>query len=238
MTLLSYVLLGFAPGLLWLWYFRRQDDLEPEPRLLVLRVFLLGCAGAGLVLFLRPFYEWIVPHHPEWQRVVVDAFVATAFVEELAKVLAFVLGAYFHDEMDEPLDGIVYGIAAALGFASVENVVYIHLYDTPWVVLPRAFTSTLGHVAFTGSIGFFFGLARFSSRGHAYFLMILGFSLGVFFHGAYDAFLFLRAGPKVLALLLVLPLVLGLLAIKIRWTRALSPLYHVVRKKGGAKKEG
>ena len=227
MTTLQYVLMGLAPGLFWLWYFRRKDDLEPEPRLMVLRVFLLGCASAFLVLFLRPMYGGLVPDTAGWYREVVDAFVVTALFEELAKVAAFLAGAYFHSELDEPLDGIIYGIAAALGFASVENVVYLFVMEDASVVVLRAFTATLGHVAFTGSIGFFFGLAKFSPPTKRPFLMAAGLGIGILFHGAYDVFLFIEGNTRFLSLLFVLPLTLVLLGLKIRWTRALSPMYHM-----------
>ncbi len=227
MTTLQYVLMGFAPGLFWLWYFRRKDDLEPEPKLLVLRVFLLGCLSAFLVLFLRPTYGGLVPDATGWQREVVDAFVVTALFEELAKVAAFLVGAYFHSELDEPLDGIIYGIAAALGFASVENVVYLFRMEDASVVVVRAFTATLGHVAFTGSIGFFFGLAKFTRPARRCVLMIAGLGIGILFHGAYDVFLFMEGETRFLSLLFVLPLTLILLGLKIRWTRTLSPMYHL-----------
>jgi RsiW-degrading membrane proteinase PrsW (M82 family) len=227
MVTLQYILMGFAPGLFWLWYFRRKDDLEPEPRAMLLRVFALGCVAALIVLLLRPAYEVILPTSSTAWRVLIDAFIVTALFEELAKLLAFLAGAYFHHEFDEPLDGVIYGIAAALGFASVENVVYLFLRDDPSLVVLRAFTATLGHVAFTGSIGFFFGLAKFSEGVFRQTrLMLIGLGIGVLFHGAYDVFLFMGGGPQILSLAFVLPLVLVVLGLKIRWSRSLSPIYH------------
>jgi len=228
MQALQYALVGLAPGLFWLWYFRRKDDLEPEPRTMLLRVFAFGTVAAGLVMLLRPWYEPLVPAAPRAARLVVDAFVVTGLFEELAKTGAFLAGAYFHRELDEPLDGIIYGIAAALGFASIENVVYLIQLGDARVVVLRAFTATLGHVAFTGSIGFFFGLAKFARPGRRPGLIATGLAVGALFHGAYDVFLFMAGTVRYLSLLFVLPLALLLLGLKIRWTRALSPRYHPV----------
>jgi len=232
MQMLAYVLVGFAPGLFWLWFFHRKDDLEPEPRSLVLRVFALGAGSALAVLALRPHYgpllldDLLASERPA-VRAAVDAFVVTAGFEELLKTAAFLLGAYWHRELDEPLDGIVYGIAAALGFASVENAIYVIRADDASVAVLRAFTATLGHVAFTGSIGFFFGLAKFDPRaGRRLLLRATGLAAGVFFHGLYDHFLFLGGGERWISLVCVLPLLLVLLARKIRWTRALSLRFH------------
>jgi len=226
MVTLQYILMGFAPGLFWLWYFRRKDDLEPEPRVLLLRVFGLGCVAALIVLLLRPYYEVILPASPRDLRIILDAFVVTALFEELAKLVALLAGIYFHHELDEPLDGIIYGIAAALGFASVENVLYLIVHDDPSLVVLRAFTATLGHVAFTGSIGFFFGLAKFAEGSRRVWLIAIGLAIGVFFHGAYDVFLFRGGGLQILSLVFVLPLILLVLGLKIRWSRSLSPMYH------------
>ena len=49
MSILQYLVIGFAPGVFWLWFFHRKDDLEPEPRWAVLRVFALGVMSALLV---------------------------------------------------------------------------------------------------------------------------------------------------------------------------------------------
>jgi RsiW-degrading membrane proteinase PrsW (M82 family) len=224
---LQYLLLGFAPGIFWLWWFQRKDDLEPEPRSLVLRVFALGCGSALLVLLVRPLIEPALLPDGGWWRDVVDAFVVTGATEELAKLAAFFLGAFFHRELDEPLDGIVYGVAAGLGFASVENVVYLIQLDDAKIVVLRAFTATLGHVAFTGSMGFFFGLAKLSrGAGRAALLMLAGLTLAVLFHGLYDVFLFRGGSLAFLSLLGGLPLLQVLIGLKIRWARARSARYH------------
>ena len=227
----TYLLAGFAPGLFWLWWIRRKDDLEPEPRGLVLRVFTLGFVSALGVFLLRPTYglwlEDLVGGEPRWLRESFDAFVITGAGEELAKVLAFAIGAFYHHELDEPLDGIVYGVAAALGFASFENIVFLARYEDLSVIFYRGFTSTLGHVAFTGSIGFFFGRAKFAgARGRRWSLMAIGLLVGITLHGAYDLFLFLPSLPDTAALLVVLPLCLVLIGLKIRWARGQSPHYH------------
>jgi RsiW-degrading membrane proteinase PrsW (M82 family) len=228
MQILQYVLLGFAPGVFWLWWFHRKDDLEPEPRARVLLVFGLGCASTVLVILSRPVAAQILPAEPGWARDLVDAFVVTGFMEELAKLLAFLAGAFFHRELDEPLDGIVYGVAAGLGFASVENVLYLlHSDEVAKLIVARGFTATLGHVAFTGSMGFFFGLAKFSRGGRALLLAVTGIVVAMLFHGLYDLFLF-REGRIIhlVSLLFVLPLIMVAIGLKIRWARARSHRYH------------
>ena len=226
LTLLPYTLLGFAPGLFWLWFFRRKDDLEPEPKLAVLRVFVLGCLSTGLILLVRPLLESALFPPDSSPSPFVDAYVVTALPEELAKLLALFLGAFLWREFDEPLDGIVYGVAAGLGFASVENVLYLIQTGNPWVVVLRGFTATLGHVAFSGLLGWFLARARFSAGPRRYLHPFTGLLVAVVLHGTYNLFLTLGNGPGLLSLLVVLPFGLVFLGLKIRTGRARSRLYH------------
>ena len=228
MTFLGYLLMGFAPGLFWLWFFRRKDDLEPEPRWRLVMVFLLGCGSALVLLTLLPYLNPLLrPGHPGVLRDLVEVFILIALLEEGGKLLAFYLGAWRSKDLDEPLDGIIYGIAAALGFASVENVIYLIATGDPAVVVYRSCTATLGHVVFTGTMGFFFGLARFRRQPQRFLLMAVGFLLAVSLHGLYDFLLLTAYGELSLwAILGLLPLLLLILGLKIRWSRAKSASYH------------
>lgn len=225
MDLLSCVL-GFAPGLFWLWFLRRKDDLEPEPKRLVLAVFLAGCGSAAIVLALRPTLEQFIPVGPAALADFVDAFAVTALVEELVKFAAFFAVAFWHRQLNEPLDGIIYGSAAGLGFASVENVLYVQLTEDPSLLLARTFTATLAHAACSGMLGFCVGMTRMRRRLRRRWLIAWGLGVAVLLHGTYDYFLL---GPRSLAwiaLLGALPMMAVLLGLKIRWARARSPGYH------------
>jgi protease PrsW len=227
MEILAYTVMGFAPGLFWLWYFRRKDDLEPEPRSSLVRVFLLGCASTLLVFAFHRVAGPVPDTWSGWTRDVIDVFVFTSLVEESAKLAAFFFGAYLWREFDEPLDGIIYGIAAALGFASVENVLYLVWTHDPYLVVQRAFTATLAHVVATGTLGFFFGVARFRGGLQRAGLMGMGLALAVAYHGLYDFFLLPDVGGYGFASALgLIPLGLLILGLKIRWARKRSPDYH------------
>src|SRR5262245_6916775 len=119
---LSSWLCGFVPGLAWLWVLYRKDAREPEPLHLVLGTYALGALAALLWVRVRTGIDvrWDPSRWPA-----VDAAV-TACGEELCKCLAF-LPAFLHRENDEPLDGVVYGSAAALGFASLESTLFVQL---------------------------------------------------------------------------------------------------------------
>jgi len=219
----STILAGFAPSLFWLWLVHRRDDHEREPILLVLAAMVLGSGSAMLVLWLRPWLEttWGLDR-------AVDAFLVTALAEEIAKT-TFVLPILLMREVDEPLDGIVYGVAAALGFAGVENTLWADASHQLEVVLHRACTSTLLHAGCTGSIGFAIvccKLRAFVPSFRARALLLLLPVSAVLLHGAYDWCLIADAPQVRLALMVVLPLTLALLWVKMSWARARSESYH------------
>lgn len=219
-------MIAFAPGLFWLWFLRRKDDLDPEPLWLVALVFVAGCAVALGIAQLRPTLQgWLEDLPARWLPWM-DAFVVTALVEESAKLLPLLLVCRTR-WFDEPLDGIIYGTAIGLGFASLENFWYLKLTGDNSIAVQRGFTAVLGHVAFTGSMGFFVGLARFSTPVAAGLLVCTGLLMATLFHGLYD---FLLMGESrvsgLLSLLALLPLLLMLLAWKIQWARSRSPAYH------------
>ena len=176
--------LGLAPGLLWLAFFRRKDRNEPEPYGHLLLAFALGIASAFVVLWVRPRFEVLLPHAPSVTRSALDSFAVTALVEEAIKLCAVLPLFFFAREWDEPLDGIVYGAAVALGFASVENAFYLASTGEMSIVLARAFTATLLHVSCTGGVAFVLGTARLRRCTRAW--AALAFAVVVAAHGTYD----------------------------------------------------
>lgn len=150
----SDVLIAFLPAAAWLWYVRREDVREPEPRLLVLFALVLGCGAANVIAVIRPRIEHLVPSMPGTSMPgirgeILDAFVVTALPEEIVKLAAVCLACLWSREWNEPMDGIVYGVAAGLGFASLENVYFLTATGEPMLVISRAFTANLAHAAFS-----------------------------------------------------------------------------------------
>jgi len=214
------LVLGFVPAITWLWLFWRKDRWEREPKRLVLRIFLLGAVMAGPIFLL----ERELPLPP---TVFGEFFLRVALVEELFKAIPVLFVALRSREFDEPMDGVIYGAAAALGFAGAENAVYALQAGTASALL-RAFTSTFMHVGLTGMVGYAIGLARF---GRAYRSVVAFSTLlaAVAIHGGYNFFLALGSLPEAPdwiargAILLLIPAMLVLLAQAMRQAAALSP---------------
>ena len=217
--------LGLAPGALWLWFLWTKDDHEPEPPLAVLGVFALGCASAFATLSLRPWLEPLIPWEPEWWMHAFDAFVVTAGVEEFLKISACAVFLTWHREVDEPLDGLLYGAAAGLGFASFENALYVLRTSEASLALMRGFTATLVHATCTGLIGLALVSARLCGK-HTLRWVLGALGLAIALHGTYDYFLIRDDGRAWVSLLAALPLMTVMLSVKTRWARAKSAAFH------------
>lgn len=218
----SDLIVGLIPGLAWLYFIHRKDDCEPEPWHLVFAAFLMGGGAALATNAFRPGIEFAVLTRVDQQfHHIADAVLITSLPEELFKCLALLIGAFWSKEWNEPLDGIVYASAVALGFASVENSFYLALEDDVRILVMRAFTSTLAHLAFSAALGFLISLATHRSPWIRIGLAILGFLTAWFVHALYDlALSYSRIAPYALAI--GLPLLLLVLALQIRWARARS----------------
>lgn len=177
-----------TPSLLMMWYFHKRD-VFPEPGKVLWATFGLGVLTVIPVLLVALPATFLVAALPApGLRALGAAFLTAAIPEELFKYLVLILYAARHREFDEPMDGIVYGVAASLGFATLENVLYV-ADGGLYVALLRAVSAVPGH-AFLGAImGYFVGQARFATIGR-HRLMALGLIVPILCHGLYDFPLF------------------------------------------------
>ena len=188
MSALGILLIALAPGLFWLWFFARLDRIRPSSRRWIALTFLFGMAStipAGIANYL------LIPEDPfssnaTLASVSFSMFAIVGPVEETSKFLAIRLAVYRSLHFEEPMDGLVYGAAASLGFASLENLLYVLSYG-PEVMLVRAPFSTLAHLVFGSVWGCGLGLRR---RGYG--LWVVGATLvgAAILHGVFNTLLF------------------------------------------------
>ena len=122
--------------------------------------------------------------------IIISSYLGVALVEELSKFLVIRYYCFPLRSFDEPLDGIVYAVLVAMGFATIENVFYAYKYGMS-VAFVRMFTSVPAHATFAIIMGYFIGKARFdfTNKKKLIFKSILGATIA---HGTYDSFLFLN----------------------------------------------
>ena len=209
LSFLAILLLGFAPGIFWLWFFYRKDKLEPEPKSLVARTFFWGMVVALPVAIVE---VWVADPLRVLGAGILDANVllvvlAAPIIEEYGKFFVVRRTMYDHPEFDEPMDGIVYAAAAALGFASVENVVYLsNAFFSPGamvegaeavspvsallsVFVVRALLSVPGHALFSSIWGYALGWAKFPGARSVRGVVLKGLLLAMFLHAVFNGLL-------------------------------------------------
>jgi RsiW-degrading membrane proteinase PrsW (M82 family) len=212
-------LLPFALSFAWLFFVRRFDRARPEPMWLVTATFALG----GLAVVPAAIAEiacatstpWLDPSvmtfgGQAWALpITIVAFtVVVGFSEEGAKFLGAWSLAWHRREFDEPVDGIVYGCAAALGFAAVENVKYFAMGRMSGVVIAlRAFMTVPAHMFFGAIWGYAMGQRLVSRKASVPAFL----ALAALAHGAFDATLS-TDGMQLAATLLVLALAVAFVA--------------------------
>jgi RsiW-degrading membrane proteinase PrsW (M82 family) len=121
------VVMALVPAFLWLTFFYRQDRLEPEPKSMVLRVFILGgllAAAIGIPLVDNVFHisTWLFSGF--WVNIL-GAILVIGFSQEFLKYAAVRFSIYASSEFDEHTDGIIYATSAGLGFATVLNISFV-----------------------------------------------------------------------------------------------------------------
>lgn len=116
------------------------------------------------------------------------SFVSSAGVEEAVKFLFLVLLIWRNGNFNEPLDGIVYGVFISLGFAWMENMVYVThpVMGGIGTAISRAVLSVPGHALFGVQMGYYLGLAKFYGERKN---IVLAFLVPYFVHGMYNYFL-------------------------------------------------
>jgi RsiW-degrading membrane proteinase PrsW (M82 family) len=191
------VAVGAAPSLFLLVFFYLKDRYEPEPRGHVALAFAKGAlailpswlAAKGLELSVGKL--WLALGGV-WARLFEAAVMAGA-VEEGSKWVIFLSLVYWWEEFDEPLDGVVYGVALALGFATVENILCV-VRDGLGVGFLRAIFAVPAHALFGAAMGFYMGRAKLGrgrygstvTRGQRAMYLALAFLVPFGFHSAYD----------------------------------------------------
>lgn len=215
---LAATLAGALPALLAMWWVDRHDRARPEPVRLRRRAAIFGMLSAvpaiGLGFALSAVTPRVLFAGNTVESAAFRAFVGAALCEEVCKFIAMYLAVWKKAEFDERMDGLVYASRAGLGFALVENMLYmLGQQDAKaalitWVM--RALLSVPGHLMWSGICGALAARRRFDHKGTG---LAGGLFWAVLLHGLYDFALFAiaplqaqGAGNAVVALLAVPPL--------------------------------
>lgn len=224
MAILGYAALALAPGLFWLWFFVRGRAYRPRPRRLLVVSFVLGVlfvVPAGVLEFVLLLGD-DVDEVDDLTTIAVAMLLVVGPVEELCKFGAVRVGAYRSLYFEEPRDGLVYATAASLGFATLENLLYIVAYG-PEVMALRAPISTLAHVIFGSFWGIGLGMQVQKDTRRRGLWLVGGLAVAAVVHGIFNILLLALPTWGLLLILLMTALGLWWTLSRFRWAQRVSP---------------
>jgi protease PrsW len=196
MNAIYLLALALAPGVAIAVYLYLKDKHEREPLSLLLISFFYGVLSTFVTLFISWPLEFLLTINP--QNVIHqfgNAFFKVALVEEFSKFIFIRFILYYNKNFNEPFDGIVYAGMVGMGFATLENVLYVYNYGVATGIL-RMFTAVPAHATFAILMGYYLGIAKFTHR-HQLFNSIMALLIATTFHGAYDYFWFVSYIPGI-----------------------------------------
>lgn len=154
---------ALAPVFMILFFVYSKDRLEREPFRKVAKVFLMSALFTFAVVPFERLAGLLVYTNYRAASLMdfefAENFWGVAFVEELYKCLILLIFIWGDECFNFRYDGIVYAVTASLGFAALENVLYV-MSIGPSVALGRALFSIPGHASFGVFMGFFFARAK------------------------------------------------------------------------------
>lgn len=179
------------PMLFWAAYHYYKDRRLPEPLSRLALAFGLGVGAFYLSGFMYQALELVDLRHDPYELVESSipglftySILAIGGIEELAKMLPFLLFVLRFKDFNEPIDGIIYASFIALGFATLENIQYLH-GATGAEAWARGFAGPLVHIVFASIWGYYIGRAFLCRRTRTLTIM-LAFICTAILHGFYD----------------------------------------------------
>lgn len=185
---ITYALLGgLLPALLWLWFFAHEDP-HPEPRGRLIKTFVAGMIAVLIALAL----EGIAQKFTGGEITTVTLLIWAA-IEEIVKYGAAWLVALRTKVLDEPVDALIYLLVVALGFAAVENGLFLieplasaAYFDTVLTGSLRFIGATLVHVVSSGALGGLLALSYYRSKRLRHEAALVGLTAAVALHWIFN----------------------------------------------------
>jgi RsiW-degrading membrane proteinase PrsW (M82 family) len=185
------ILLAVLPGFIICFLIYKADRVEPEPKIELLKAFLLGIVAVILTLVISLIFniDKVDTNFNNWLDVFLYSFIGISLVEELSKWICSYLFLRNNKNYDYLFDGVVYTVFVALGFATVENILYT-LSGGLVTGIIRAITTVPAHAFFGISSGYFITLSKqekiFGSPRLRKLYLFLSFFVPFLLHGFYD----------------------------------------------------
>lgn len=189
---MNYLLAAALLPVVALLYFIYQKDSHKEPKNVLTKLFVSGCLTVIPILFFELFLGELFPTDDvyDFLTLFINVFFSVAIVEEGFKWIVVKIFGYDNHEFDEIYDIIVYSVFASLGFACIENIVYVFTSGFGTAII-RAITAVPGHTCFAVAMGYFMSKAKVNAINKQNSLamqnLILSLLVPTLLHTCYDA---------------------------------------------------
>ena len=194
-------LAGLIPALFWVWFWLREDSRKPEPLFLIAISFIAGMAVVPMALPLQKLALELYSG--------ANIIVVWVIVEELLKYAVALTLVFWNRDVDEPIDMVIYLIVVALGFAALENALFIFnplvvgdYFNSALTGSYRFMGATLLHVLASGTVGACLALAYYRSKVTQVLAGTLGLSIAIVLHALFNFFIMERSGETILTVFL------------------------------------
>ena len=195
------ILLAFAPVIIVLFYIYSRDKYEKEPLYLLAKGLLFGVIIVLPVTLVESLLMMLSPLFSGYWSAFYQAFLVAGATEEGFKFIAAFHLVWHSREFNQRFDGIVYAVFVSMGFALIENLLYV--FSSPdglTVGITRALTAVPAHAMFGVLMGFHLSMAKFYPEARSMFLGY-AFLIPFAFHGMYD--FILMSGNQILLSLFI-----------------------------------
>ncbi len=185
-VLIYSLIVGLVPSFIWLYFWTREDTKHPEPKSLIAGTFLAGSITVLFAIFAEKYISDIVSDP-------VIKYSLWAMVEEVFKFVAVTVVALLAASNDEPIDAMIYCIVAALGFAALENMLFVigplsdgEIARSIVTGNMRFIGATLVHIASSGIIGFSIGMMFYKGKVIKILSATVGLVLAILLHATFN----------------------------------------------------
>jgi RsiW-degrading membrane proteinase PrsW (M82 family) len=214
---MTILLASLAPVFIILLYIYFRDKYDKEPIGLLVKALVVGMAIVIPVIFVERLLIELMPRSGRIGEAAYQAFVVAGSTEELFKFLALYLIVWKSPSFNEKFDGIVYAVFVSLGFAAIENVIYV-VEGGMQTAVTRALTAVPAHAIFGITMGYYLGIAHMYKELRSKYLF-RALLVPVILHGIYDFILMVEVGWL---LLLFIPYVIVLYLMAMKKMKLLS----------------
>ncbi|MBL1434308.1 PrsW family intramembrane metalloprotease [Candidatus Wolfebacteria bacterium] len=197
---LTYAFLGgLLPALVWLYFWLKEDARCPEPKHLIFLAFVAGMIAVPLVI---PFQKFALAHYGEISLMTIFAWAA---VEELMKYGVVAVAILWRKAVNEPIDAMIYMVTAALGFAALENTLFLlspiadgNLIDSFITGNLRFLGSTLLHLFASAIVGFAMAISFYKHKRLMPLYTSIGLILAIALHTIFNLLIISSKGYNTL----------------------------------------